>query len=164
MKAMRFFGVVALIGLLVSGPALLMDYLEWIPLGVFIAHAAALGWLSAALAIVLYLVATVLYASGRFKGYWTSLFPLIFGLSMLGMSLIQYNPQRSWLWIVFAMLTSGLAGFVLLKTRLLYAKPLPFLAMLPILIPLYSFWTMLVIGVLFVAVWMVLQAHSVVRQ
>lgn len=164
MKTMRFLSGVALSGLLVSGPVLLLFFSGWTRIGVFLAHALALGWMSAALTLPLHLVATIMYATGRFEDYWSSLFPLIFGLSLLGMSLAQYVSRYSTLDISFAVLAAMAAGFVILKSGLLYAKPLPFLVMLSIFILPSGFWTTLVVGVLFVSIWFFLQGNSVIRK
>jgi len=155
---MKLLNKIIFYGLLVSGFALAIVFLFGIAdvslpslLGVILANIAITGWFFGVASVISFLVATFLYVAGKVTDYWSSLYPVNFGLTLLGGTSLGYNTEMSVLWILVACAGAFVVSLVAYKSHVIKSKWI----FVPLIAPLFFanvvFWTTLIIGLVFIS-------------
>jgi hypothetical protein len=147
---------IILIGLIISGAWLLTGYLfeqadvlDYFA-GIFLGVGAYFGLFFGFLAVIFFVVGTSMFLLSRLQNYWKTLFPLNFGLTLLGISFFQYTDFIPSIWILFAFIFALIISAVLYKTRTIESKWLIILLIVLLFIR-GDFWTSFVIGIIFIS-------------
>ena len=109
-----------------------------------------IGWFFGALAVILFLIGSIMFLLGHIKDYWNTFYPLNIGLTLLGLSFASYNPsQHSPLWIFLTIIFALIISFLLHKSNLIKNRLI--LPLLTILLFIYNFWSVFIGSIIFIA-------------
>ena len=106
------------------------------------------GWFFGALAVILFLIGSVQFLTGRIENYWNSLYPVNLGLTFLGLCFASYNPsQHPLVWIVLAFILAIIVSLFLHKLNFIKYKTL-----LPVLTAslFINSWSSFIGGIIFI--------------
>lgn len=145
------FNSILFIGLVMSGTILFLGYFDVFGIGFLSAHAAFIGWILSVLVVLLFTISVFMYIAGKFNTFWTSLYPINFGLVLLGFSFIQYASNLSGLLILVSCVVALIITGFINHFNLLQRKWLVLILIVPLFIPKYSFWLCLIISVIFLS-------------
>ncbi len=147
--------LVIFLGLVISGFCIIFGYLFFLiypEVTLFAKISVAgdfIGWFFGALAVILFLIGSILFISGHMENYWNSLYPLNIGFTLLGLSFASYNPnQHQLLWIFFAFIFASIVSLLLHRTSLI--KNRLFLPILTVLLFIYSSWSVFIGSIIFI--------------
>ena len=156
---MKTVNIAVALGLLVSGSALVVGYLfvlmgtdsKWTSL--LFSVGTLFGWLFGVAAILLFVTTTVSFLAGYFTNYWSSLYPVNMGLTVLGITSMGFRPDVAGLWML-AIVVGLLISMAFHRFRLGSLRLLPVLIALPLLLPNleghFNQFIQVVIGMIFV--------------
>lgn len=144
------------IGLLISGICLLSGYLLGITdildylSGILLGAGAYFGLFFGLPAILFFISGTSMFLAGRLENYWQTLYPLNFGLALLGISFFQHTILIPSARVLFALSFALAISLVLHKTGIIKSRWVVF----PMTIPLFirgDFWASFVISMIFIS-------------
>lgn len=141
-------------GFFAAGLLLIASWLFPSQLGFLVGHAVFLGWLLVYLAVIVFFISAVLYSFGRIGDYWRTLYPVNFGLALLGWAFITYNAEIPSFWIAAACTTAVVVAFALYKsgiTKSKWSKWIVVLLIVPLLAVNVIFWMSLMVGLIFIS-------------
>jgi hypothetical protein len=148
--------LIIFIGLIISGFSLilgcilaLLDMFEYLA-GILLGSGVYLGLLFAIFAIISFVAGTVILLTGRLDNYWRTLYPLNFGLALLGGSFILYNWNFSIPGIIAVMVFSLGVSCALYKIKAINTRWLAVILTGALFVK-SDFWGALAIGMVFVS-------------
>jgi len=157
----KLINTLIFIGLIVTGSYLAFDYLVLFKVfnnshgelgSTLLGVSIFFGWIFGALSILAFVAGSILLLSGYQKMFWRELYPLNFGLAMLGGAAFTYVPEShsSGLIIVVIIYSIGIA-IGLSKVSFIYPRAL-WLGLTSVLLLGLGFWSDLVVAVLFISI------------
>lgn len=114
------------------------------------------GWFFGLYSALAYLFASARFAWGRLKGFWSSLYPVNFGLTIIGVSAFGFHTSAEVPFAILSAVIAVLAAFLLHRFSRLTWKPLPIgmmgLLLVPAMESLREIWAFLYVfvGTLFI--------------
>lgn len=106
------------------------------------------------LAIASFIYGSIMYLIGRLDNYWQSLYPINFGLTLLGVALWQYNINMPVLWVLAVIILALTISLILYKADATKSRWLLVVLIGATLITEnvteVRFWDTIMIGIIFI--------------
>ncbi len=159
---MKNLNVLVFVGLTLCGLTLLIGFI--LGNGGLEALAAYFGWFLTAYSGVAYLLASALFLAKRVGAFWSTFYPINFGLALLGISVFGIHDQRTVLIMGATALVAAGISVVLFRAHVLDGRfaPIALLVVLGAVFaePIFTVWKYLTV---FVAVLMLVAALIALR-
>jgi len=148
---MKILNALVLAALLVCAAVLLIGYA--IDSGTLKALAAYVGWFLSAYSVVAYLVASLILVSQRSqggRGFWSTLYPVNFGLALFALSLFGIHDVRAVLRMALVAVVMGVVSYFISRSRVLDRRGTPLMVLL-LLVPVFldsvlAFWPYILVA------------------
>jgi hypothetical protein len=127
----RYLNLIVLAGLIICGAFLAAGYAR--NSGAMEGLAVYGGWFLAAYSTLAYMLTSVRSVLRKESGFWSTLYPVNFGLTLVAISLFGLHGQRFVVGLLAAVLLGIVAGVVLQRSRVLSLRAAPLVVVTPLL-------------------------------